>query len=226
MPQFVYFARDKADLPACAFDSPPSFAVAQGPGGESGWLASADADCVRYSEESQEWAAIADGVWVGMQRSAPPTPIDLARSEQLPGETLTLADRGAWLVPRLRVHAGQYGWATALPSRMRRDAGQWVGGEVLPEHADADALGAELLDRMIGAYEQQGLPDPSGGMSFAQAADYAARVLAINYRVGPEELAMLGALPMDDRLAGVLRTACDYDQAEAWALGKLKAPAG
>lgn len=222
MTQFVYFTTDKSKAPDYAG---PCSARMKGPGDQEGLFLSADADSIRYLPDQQEWIERADGVWVGVNRDRPmPTPDGLAKPKQLPGPEVTLADGNRWVVSQLRVFASEHGWAVAVPTRMKLVDGEWQSGEVLPEFADADALGEDLLARMLAAYESIENPDATDGMTFADAAGYVARVLAVNYRVGPEELSLLGALPMDGRLGEVLRAATDYDSAEAWVEKKLAAP--
>lgn len=231
MGQFIYFAERVTKAKpediglGYAFDAKPTTSpVEGGPGGVPGLLIAAKAEAIRYLPDEQVWEQINESLHVGYEKSDKPTPADLERREQLGGKRLKMADGNEWMVPRLRLWAGEFGWVTALPSRMKRKGGEWVAGDVLPEHAESESLGTKLLDRMIEAHEQSGLPDATVGMSYADAADYVSRVLAINYRVGPDELSLLGALPMDHRLAGALRIATDYEEAEAWALGKQQAP--
>lgn len=232
MSQFVYFTttRGKPDLAelglAYAMEAPHRAEIDGGPGGGAGVLLSHAADGLFYAPDRQHVTPLREGVWMLWDRLQAPRPTDLARTEQLAGEWVTLADGQPWLAPRLRVYAGEYGFQCALPRRLARASGAWVDGAVLEEWAAADALGEELLDHMIRRFADGRRPDVAADLTWAEAADLVARVLAINYRVSADELAALGALATDQRLGDVLRVAIDYETAEADALGKLRALAG
>ena len=236
MGQFVYFVPGpRRPLAECglshAFEVGPASAEADGPGG-AGVMYSAEAEAIRYDPvwqetETQDWVEREDGVWVGVSQLAHPTPADLFRSRQMPGEAMLLDDGQAWIVPRLRVYLSECGFAVAMPQRKRRTKQGWIPQEILPEWQAADAVAEELLDRMVRVHasDTESSPDIARTLTVGDGLRLVSKVLRINYRVDEYELGLLGSLASNDRLVAVLRSAIDYDTAEADVLGKHPAPA-
>jgi hypothetical protein len=231
MGQFIYFAADgsrKPDLCGLTYAFPGNFSTSEmaGPNGLPGIFFSVDADAIRFDQEwettgTQEWVEREDGkVWIGFNTSSPPTAAELAKPKQVTGRAMPLVEGGEWIVPRLRMYVAEHGFAVALPQRIRRSKGKWYDGEVLPEWREADQLAEELLDLLV---QFDAECNPFGKMRMIDAAEYASRILAVNYRVTADELGAMGALPMDERLRDVLHFAIDYQAAEDDVLKKLEA---
>lgn len=229
MAAFIYFVEgvtkpQDAGLGYAFDESPPKTECKSGPDGKSGWLHSTDPDCLRYLPDSQEWTRISDSVYVGRDKNATIVPYGLIRKDVVPGEDILLADDNAWHVPRLRVFMGEHGFQTVFPRRLKRKDGEWVLGEVLALHEEADKLGSELLEKMMTLHNDGNDPDVQQVIVREdEAADYATRLLAMNYRVGPEELGMLGCLATSTLLGQILSTATDYKNGQDWALKKVQA---
>lgn len=159
--------------------------VSAGPGGKRGLIAAAevaDATRVGYYPDAQRWRPVAnEAYWQGFYRDDPPGPADLARSEQIGGHTVTLADGNDWLVPVAR----SFPAGTRLPRALVLGPDGQLVMEALPRYAEISAD----AERVFAAFIEQ---DES--LSYQDLWDIAARALAINYRLGPWELSALRLL--------------------------------
>ncbi|HMP07665.1 MAG TPA: hypothetical protein PJ982_15045 [Lacipirellulaceae bacterium] len=167
-----------------------------------------------YCAERQTWLRRGpdDCLWLGYWTDARPTPADLARDKQLPGDLVELVRGEQWRIPRVLAFAGEQGFACDLPCYAARTAdGQWTNGRVLDEYAPAARLAERLYAGMILAEL-----DRAPRLTTAELLDATAELLAINYAVGPAELQLLEALPLDERLAEVARAAADWAAFEDW----------
>jgi len=171
-----------------------------------------------YRPDSQEWRKCPgnESIYVGYWKKAAPTPSDLARDKQLPGEEVELADGAKWLIPRLRFWGGDSGYQVALPTRVDLDeSGQWTVGGVVPQYAEIDKVAARMFEGMVSAKVGSGLP-----LTVAEALDIVAALLSVNYAVSKIELVMIGALSTNCGLEEACRVAMDYETAEQWAQKK------
>lgn len=131
-----------------------------------------------YMPESQTWTQ-AGNHWIGYEGDEPPRPEHFARAKQVPGYLVPDAHGRSWSIPLIRGLDRPYG---ALPCDYQ------FGPDFLP----AEVLRSSYRDlweesaKMWDAYEEE-----SGGVPDAAAAQFAARCLAINYRLGPAELNLL-----------------------------------
>lgn len=149
------------------------------------WASSDPLELRGYQPDRQTWRRCAVPVspcprvpvsprpWVGFWRDARPGPEDLARPAPVPGHPVELADRRRWSVPIGRRCTGDCG----LPSTYVLEAGA-LGQEVTPEYA---ALWADVLKLWTRV-----------PLSDLQLAAIAYRALAVNYRLGPDEINLLG----------------------------------
>jgi len=158
------------------------------------------ADLLGYYPDRQTWRK-APGVanyWVGIINDKRPTPVDLARPDQLRGHPVKLGDGNEWLIPVARglreTEAGEIvSVGCILPTRVDvDDEGNWISGVVQPIHAN-------LWD-VACRWEQVFASTQSGEkveFNFADGFDAALSALATNYAVDKTEAAMLGLF--DDR---------------------------
>ncbi len=115
------------------------------------------------------------------------------RTKQLPGYQVVLNGH-EMTMPVARMSDG----ACALPRKATYKNGAWTQGEPVVEYAELWELGLEVADSIDGAFD--------GGvftMTFSRMAEIAARVIGVNYRLGPEEINALGLLT-DDTIPVVL----------------------
>lgn len=175
--------------------------VANGPGGEKGMTVANLRDFtheeIRQSD-AIEWVKFpkphaTKQAWLGWYKDRPmPTPSDLARKVQLPGETITLADGHKWLVPVARDFEG----VCKVPRcfDLDEETGNWVPSKVRKEYA-------ALWEHAIAVYtaQMEAVAAMQPGEDFARYTipddeSLVADTLAANYRVSARELASLGVL--------------------------------
>jgi hypothetical protein len=229
MAQLLYFVDDRprvsdADARAWglgyAFDGPLVCAPysAGGPGGKTGCVLGQAAERLGYYADRQTWLRIptSDGrptLYVGHWNDSRPTPAELARDELLPGRLVKLHDGQAWQVPLAReCHFGQL--VRALPGRLTRDAsGQWTPGPIDPRYSRLWDIATAFWSYLFSA--------PAIGervtFDFSGANDAAVDVLATNYRLGANEIDLLGLF--DDQLRNVtaiLKATIDFDTWFEW----------
>lgn len=197
---------------AYALDHPQFAGVTRGPSatdepGPPGLVASEQGDPrpPKYLADVQTWRPLVGDVWVGIYTDNPPTPAELARPEQLPGYLVPLADGRPWHVPCARrwfdgdeptVHC-------VLPRSMDYTAGSgWAAGDVKPRYRALWRL-VEDYTRTVAAALGDAEDDPRTEVRFRFDAldELAVGALQMNYRVGPVELAMLGAYDEQSRKA-------------------------
>lgn len=182
-----------------------------GPENVSGCIVAApDTDRLGYYPAEQEWRKIG-GRWIGWRRSATslsatssrpsgsqpsgksalPGPQELSRDTLVPGMLVTLGDNRQWLIPTGRTADG----GTNLPTDFRLvDATGEFGEVVKPEFKDLRDL-AERLHRLLTDEKQKVRLKTAGtGAEFCRMA---CKILAVNYRVRPVEISVLGLLTAD-----------------------------
>ena len=159
-----------------------------------------------YFPELQTWSRLglrpdqvgseSQPTWLGYTTADPPTPSDLERREQIPGYLVTDAAELSWSIPIARAcdnPRGNLPYAVRWTPERRPYCG--VSQRYAQFWADAQRLW-DLVD-------QHGTPDSNGllwltsGLTEEEDAfcvDMDTRALAINYRVGPDELATLDTI--------------------------------
>lgn len=150
-----------------------------------------------YRPEEQQWREGYDGkLWLGWQNADPPNRADLQRKVEVSGRPVTMADGKAWMVPILRDRMGNAGLPATLAPGPNRTV---VQISVLPEFGELWALVEELW---------RAVSVDSARLTQAELFAVACRALAMNYRVGPWEIAQLG-LFTTDTLASVFAAIVD-----------------
>jgi len=177
--------------------------LANGPDGGAGFVIGwgAVGRLTAYRPDRQEWHRCAPcgelpggRAWIGWDTSERPTPAILARSKQLPGEGVLLADGHEWLIPI----------ATQLPRIMGLDpeTGR-VSSVVAPQYKpfleDAWQTLASFVDRQGKIYVEY---EPG----FAAAV----RVLSMNYRITRDLASVLGIIS-DSHLWTIPATCCEAE---------------
>lgn len=157
-------------------------AVSPGPAGKQ-------ARC-RYRPEEQEWRSIGDPAthWLGWQKDEPPTSVDLARVTHYLGHPVKLADDAEYLVPLVVPHGRK-------TMRRNRD-GTWLCPMPRNTRLTADCM------RYYESLWFGGTDRPTQ----SELADLACRGLAVHYRLGPNEIEMLGMFdwPAVERCLGAM----------------------
>lgn len=169
---------------------------------------------IGVDHERQQWytatpqeAQETPGRWIGWLRSAPPSPDDLVRRSTCPGYLVRDEHGRQWQVPIVRSPHSPFG---ALPKDLVFDA----AGQVVPKlksryRALWESL-APLWDVLNGTPVAPEVDNDEGFVPRTAAAG-----LAVNYRLGPQEITALyeaGVPVLDDATA---RSICfalvDYD---------------
>jgi hypothetical protein len=155
-------------------------------------------------------------MWLGWSNAAPPTPTDLARTEQIDGYVVTLEDPSSidnsalrsaafryaeqsrqsaigncqWLVPIGRI----FPEGTALPAALALGPGRKIVRTVLPRFAEACRTAGRIWDQVRAAVGLLNEGEKVAPMSDLEEFEAAAAILGLNYRVGAAELSALGCL--------------------------------
>ena len=155
---------------------------------------------VGYWPDKQTWRKL-PGIeaWAGFETGSPPGPAELVRAATLPGHQLALGDGRSWLVPvAIEASGPPLRFRKALPVTMDvNDAGEWIDGEVLEAYRPLWEIAADWWDARVelAQHVSEGKRDDefrderfTKGWIFDSAVD----VLAVHYRLGKLEVAMLG----------------------------------
>jgi hypothetical protein len=104
------------------------------------------------------------------------------------GQWLELGDGQKWAVPQLRLETGR----TGLPRALRLSPDGQLVGDVVDKYRALAADGERLWQMLC--HLQRGEPAPDPIMSEADIFRLVARVLSVNYRLGPAEVGALGLI--------------------------------
>ena len=219
MPQFLYFVpTSKPTLPAKELAAvglghlrikgePQGRRVTGGPGGKSGLIFAGDGSSASFSAD-QTWQAGPDAAYfVAPPAGSLPGPADLLAEKFVEGEPVAIGEQ-SWTIPICRsVVRG-----ATLPRAMvlGADAKSWEFRE-LPEFA-ALCRAAERVWTMWSETQAKAAATDQPAetsLSWAEVAPIAVDALAVNYRVGPVEVSMLGLLTTQT-MHDVLMAMIDY----------------
>jgi hypothetical protein len=178
---------------------------ATGPDGTGGVLLSAGDDGkVGFFPDRQTWKRFPRGAaWVGFYTDDRPTPADLQTAHALAGHSLELLDGQSWTVPlarQFRDEGETFRFQTALPQTVSLDdEGDWTSGGILPRYMQLWELACQWYDsRTHAEIEEVGETTATVKFEFVRdVLDAAAAALAVNYRLGKVEIALLGLLTVD-----------------------------
>jgi hypothetical protein len=155
---------------------------------------------LRYAPDEQEWLEGA-GFWVGRWKAEIIGPADLIRRKPLDGHFLELADGAEWLCPVARSHViegGAVRWRHKLPRRVGLGADRkWLPGEVLPRYRRLWDLALAWWDARLVSAQANANVGETIRFDFDGLYGAAAECLAANYRLGPDEISMLGLFDSD-----------------------------
>lgn len=196
MGRFVYFVANIGGSPsreavlhaapvlAYAFPQGEAFSSrgCVGPNGTCGVLAAGgDGQDLEYREHEQVWSRIDARAWVGFDKAGRPGPDYLQRARMTAdAHALVLADGKSWLVPVVRFLNGN----TSLPRVL-----------VLSENGEAEFQVKAEYRQLFDAAQKIHVNVLAGrGAEYSPATLlwFASAVLAVNYRVSPVEVGMLG----------------------------------
>jgi len=214
-----------------AFETPPVTCVchAHTPTGSTGVVfadpSRHDDGRVKMDMENQAWRKMKrpgePDVFVGYWKDAPPTPLDLARKNQLGGYLVSLADGARWLCPVVRYFdESAVELRTNLPSYLDvDDKGELVPGQVLPLYAHLWNLTAPFAEQMLA--DDEGGPE----VNKADINKAAQALLQTNYVIGANEIAHGHFLTTEQMTHNIVAIAVDWPTYLKWQeVSKKKTP--
>lgn len=161
--------------------------VDEGPAG-TGCILALGATPAQYQPQRQTWQDCGR-FWIGMENDLPPGPADLVREFGFQGHEIELAEN-KWRIPLLRRwHAQRCDHVTALPKCIRPVNGKLVE-TVSPKYQHFDDIAESIWQSFL---KQE-------TVSIEVLFKNCAALLAINYRMGAEEVALLGLLDHESGL--------------------------
>jgi len=172
-----------------------------GPNGAGGLvIAAASPDdaqrSIGYYPDRQTWVALPDGpdgrLSLGWSSDEKPLPKDLARDEQIDGYLLDLGSAGnEWIIPIAR----RFPTGSELPASLALGPDGAVVRTVLPRFAAAWSDAERIWPAILAQHEPDRVePADRRPIDDVEGFALAARILGINYRVGPWEVSALGLL--------------------------------
>lgn len=201
---FIYFIQTKSETLladeigrsgiAYAFEGPGQPAQTQtynGPDGNKGIMLIPDGAKWKpiHDAKTQAWRRVPGTVaWVGMSNEDKhrPLPETLRRAQMANGYWYTLGDGNEWACPTAMHLDGE----SALPTSLDLDdAGAWTRSPNNSIYKELWGKAQSLYDHVFGELE-----DGVTEWDVAEYAPLAVDALAVNYRVGPAECALLGLL--------------------------------
>jgi hypothetical protein len=171
-----------------------------GPGGSGGVVMASAEHCapsrVRYVPAEQEWIK-ADGYWIGQWKDEKIGPADLLRRELLDGHFVELADGQKWLCPIARSHGLEGDSIRWYHNRLPRSVAigsdrKWHRGEVIPRYRRLWQLNLSWWDVRVASVPADSAVGDMITFDFDGLHESAAECLAVNYRLGPDEISLLG----------------------------------
>lgn len=151
-------------------------------------------------------------LYVGYWKEATPEPIDLARSQQLIGYKVQLADGNRWEVPVVRsFDIGSESLQSNLPSYLDVDeSGKLVPGQTIPLYAHLWELTAKFAEQMLA--DQFNGPE----VTIEDIRDAAKRLLQVNYVVDAVEIACIHLLTTEQLAHNIVAVAIDWPTYCQW----------
>lgn len=173
--------------------------VSAGPSGGPGVIladeTSVEPARVRYSSGEQTWREAPFG-WVGRWNADAIGPRDLLRKASIAGHFVELSDGNQWLCPATRawgMEDSEIRWCHTLPRSMVLGADRkWTQGDVVPRYRKLWDLGVSWWQSRVASSEAEHQVGETIHVAIDDPFAAAVECLAANYRVGPEEVALLG----------------------------------
>lgn len=207
---------DCTDIPEHATISRVS---GKGPDGHSGVVVypkpthGEDPPSFQYREAQQTWLPVDGGKrWIGWHTEAPPAPEDLARRETYPGYQIKDEHERAWSVPIARSPQAVLG---SLPTDYIYEGDRWQS-QLKPAYQWLWDASGQVWD-----YFNDGATQSDDWL-----IDVAAKVLSVNYRLGPHEITALRTAGLNlldgRRVQEILLALIDFDVTRAYHEKKTK----
>jgi hypothetical protein len=205
---FIYFVEtDRAAIrsdDAPTIKNPGGYPIGAGPGGKAGLLLYPfdwPHRRARYIPEEQAWLQVSTDPprWVGYYRDDKPTPESLRRADVdcVPGEFYRLDDGNDWEIPEIMMPTGE---SMGLPSSL-----SLVDGRLHRTPVEKFLPLAKQARRAFLLFwaTLTGQEQPENPISDVELLGLAMDALAVNYRIGRDEVGALGLIT-DRNFLGVL----------------------
>lgn len=174
----------------------------------SGYILSDVDDSPRLELDKQTWQKSGCGqFYVGYWTDNKPTPADLAKPSLIDGPTTN-----GWQIPKVRswlLHDDKQTYIDRLPRKPMWDGVQFQPGAVVDRCrpiVDLTQRAFDLLTKMHSQSDGQNLTMPD------ETPLIACEIVSINYRIGPDEFAMLPVCDYSfEHLVGILMTFTGFD---------------
>lgn len=169
----------------------------RGPDGASGTWVWHSSDLPPLSWKPDGWESqLSDNgkFYLCWQKGATAEPEQLKRRKVVEGQDVELLDGKAWHCPTIRKNLG----SPNVPCSYERKAGE-ITRQVVPSYRQVWEASGKWTAAYLGS-----------GLDVGQLFEIAATCLALNYRVGDEELRMLSLFDYD-AMKQVLHVAIDFD---------------
>lgn len=157
-----------------------------------------------FYPDVQTWERLPESTaWIGHWTEHRPKPEDLARKKQFPGIAVRTYYGENLIVPTILLVDG----STCFPRFIKWDGKDWGMGDIVEEYrslwSDALRVFSMLVSSACGTD-----PEESDVLTPNQLGDFAVKVCALNYRLGPAELIALGFTDAEWR--AVIHAAVDW----------------
>lgn len=132
--------------------------------------------------------------WIGKEKENPPKPVDLQRKELVDGHLTKLEDGNDWLIPAARI----FPQGTTLPQSLILGPNGELVQEILPKFAQLGKKAEELwleFQRENGMLSKENTSEPIG---LKARWDIAISALAVNYKIGQDEVSFLRLLTTEN----------------------------
>lgn len=147
-----------------------------------------------FSHDLMTWKAVT-GYWIGWENNVPVSPQDLERLALIGGSEVADDGGRTWLIPIARAPHHGYEFGALPQSYTFGDDGEPTP-HLVPSHAWLWELAGQIRDWYLAEAgpEEDATPLEKAQherLPFTQLVKYAARILGVNYRLGPAELNVL-----------------------------------
>jgi len=205
--------------------------VLKGPGEKPGtilcawpfYMKATEVPVVTINKDAQGWVDVGDGIWLGFEKEAMPTPAELQSQDLVPGHKVTMNDGNQWHIPCARRVNG----TTYLPQVMQMSPDGQVTYKVKAEYRqlvkDAETVWDGLIEQWDAA--PQGSDERvTLNMTLDDAMLYRIGInaLRVNYRVGLHEINLLELFDTNRSLIELSLALIDWPSVIEWSLAQLK----
>lgn len=159
-----------------------------------------------------------EDLWMGYDPANRPGPEDLAREKQFAGHLVELSDGKSYLVPVARAVDG----STPLPRKLTREGKNWIVGDVEEIYREYFAQACRVWDQVYAVADKDDKQGEETAITIEDGSDVAAMALGLNYRLGPEEMSLLGLFNTEN-MANVLKAVVDWPGFEEMIKKKITA---